>query len=228
MSALIIISGPDVRLPARDWILVLSVAVAGIMAGTMASAAFYLATPLALILVYGGAVKHARAQESGDLYAHLDLPIAVRRAVATAAEQLPAGEARMLLARVVKQAVLFFQAHEKSVGAADDDQRVLTDVGELVESACAIAVQLSLLDAATGSDRLMDAESRRVRGRFVESLSSAATVIRKLHVSVIQGGTAASDRANEITTDLRGEADARSRAIAELASLLNERRSQRS
>jgi hypothetical protein len=216
-------SGPNVRLPARDWILLLAVAIAGMVAGTLASASLYLATPLALILVYSGAVKRARAHEVRDLYPHPDLPLPVQRAVQEAASQLPPGEARTLLARVVKQAVLLHQAHEKSVGELVDDRGMLADVAELVDSACAIAVQLSLLDAATGSDRLVDAESRRVRERFVESLTSAATVIRNLHVSVIQGGTVASDRATEITSDLRGEADARARAIAELAALLNKR-----
>jgi hypothetical protein len=213
--------GPDVRIPPRDWFLVAAVAITGMIAGTLADGSLYLATPLALLLVYRGAVRHAQALEASDLYAHPDLPNRARRAVEEAAERLPLGEARVLLARVVTQAVLLFQAHETSVGASADDHGMLDDVTELVESACTSAEQLALLQAATGA---ADAESRAARDRFSSSLSSAAAVIRNLHLAVVGGGTVASDRVTEITADLRDEADARSRAMAELASLLEQRR----
>jgi hypothetical protein len=193
-------------------------------AGTIASTAMYFATPLALILVYKGAIRHAQAREAADLYAHPDLPSRARRAVERASEQLPPGEARMLLAGVVTQAVLLYQAQENSVGTTSRDREMLDDAAELVESACASAEQLALLDAATGSWRTADAGSRAARQKFTASLSSAATVIRNLHVAIVSGGTVASDRVAEITTDLRAETDARARAIAELTALLEERR----
>lgn len=212
------------RLPVSDWLLLAAIAIAGTIAGNLADPRLYVATPLALFMVYGSAARHARAREASDLYAHPDLPARAGRAVEKAAEQLPAGEARTLLARVVTQAVLFFQAHQASVGESADDRGMLADVAELVESACASAEQLALLDAATGPARSVDSSARASRERFSESLSSAAGVIRNLHLAVVSGGTVASERVTEITADLRDEADARSRALAELAVLLNQRR----
>src|SRR5688572_23442466 len=123
-----LIYGASSRLPARDWILLGAVAGAGIAGAMLASASLFLATPLALALVYKGAVRQARDSGGSDLYAHPDLQFRARRAVERAAGQLPAGDARTLLARVVTQAVLFFQAHQTSVGAAREDDRMLDDV----------------------------------------------------------------------------------------------------
>lgn len=219
-----LVRGPAVRLPGRDWLLVFAIMVSGMIAGTLANASLYLATPLALVLVYNGAVRHARAREASDLYAHPDLPFRARRAVEQAADSLPLGRARTLLATVVTQAVLFFRAHEASVGATDEDRGVLADVAELVESACASAEQLALLEAATSASKQADAASLASRNRFEESLSSAAAVIKSLHLAFVNHGTIASDRVDELTADLTDEANARSRAMAELASLLEQRR----
>jgi hypothetical protein len=215
------ISNGAVRLPVSDWLLLAAVAIVGTIAGTLADPRLYAATPLALFLVYGSAARHARAREASDLYAHPDLPLRARRAVEQAAEQLPTGDARTLLVRVVTQAVLFFQAHQTSVGELADDNGMLADVTELVESACASAEQLALLDAATEPTGSADSPAR---GKFTESLTSAAGVIRNLHLAIVGGGTVASERLTEISEDLREEADARSSALAELASLLEQRR----
>lgn len=211
----------NVQLPARDWLLLGAMAILGLFAARLVSHALFLGTPLAIYLVYKGAVRHAQGNETVDLYGHPDLPYRARRAVDAAAAQLSNGQARTLLASVVTQAVLLFQAQETLIGAAADNRGMLDDVSELVETACTSAEQLALLDAATQSP---DAASRAARERFTTSLASAATVIRNLHVAVVGGGTVASDRVEEITEDLRGEASARTRAMAELASLLDQRR----
>jgi hypothetical protein len=51
-------------------------------------------------------------------------------------------------------------------------------------------------------------------------VGSAAAVVRNPHLAVVNSGTTASDRVVELTSDLRDEADARRRALTELAALL--------
>jgi hypothetical protein len=202
----------------QDRLLLAAVAAIGVFAGIVVTPALYLATPLALFVVYRGAARQARTNETRDLYAHPDLPARARRAVEQATEVLTAGEARTLLAEVVTQAVLLFQAHTTSAADDSEDRAALDNVAELVESSCTISAQLELLDAATGAKA--DATTATARERFTTSLASAATVIRNLHLTMVKGGTAASDRATELAADLREETDARSQAVAELSAVL--------
>jgi hypothetical protein len=202
-----------------DWLLLAAVAIVGIVAGNVVTPALYLATPLALFVVYRGAVRNAGATETMDLYPHPALPARARRAVEEAAAVLRAGEARTLLTGVVTQAILLFQAHATLATDDSADGEALGNVAELVESSCTISAQLDLLDAATTGAKA-DAATAAARDRFTTSLASAATVIRNLHLTLVKGGTAASDRATELAATLRDDADARSQAVAELSALL--------
>jgi hypothetical protein len=214
--------GPDVRLPAHDWILLLAILVAGMAAGTMTMGILYLLTPIVALLAYHEAVRHARHLAADeDLAAPASLPSRAYRAVDRAAAELPHGEARSLLASVVKQAGLLFEAHALSSDRTAD-RATLGDVAELVEAACVTALELARLDAATGGprSRTSTADERQVRDRFTTSLTEAAHVIRRLHLAKVGGGTVASDRVAELTAELRDDASARARAMAELAQLL--------
>ena len=207
-----------------DRALLYAILATGIGAG-LASSPILLGTTIVMAAIV---IRQARRRTSGAA-ASLEapeLPRRTRRVIDETADAISPGPSRELLASVVAQARQLYQAYGEGVDLRRDDRDMLADVAELVEAACTSALELWRLDAAgtgaTGS--ASHAESlARSRARFVEPLVAATGVIRELHVAAAAGGSTATERVAELTSELRDDARVCTLAMLEIESLLHGR-----
>ena len=213
-------------MPPAAGILVLAVVGSGFTAARLAASPLWIITPIvASVIVFASA---RRRLTPGDLDPG-PLPPPLRRAVNAAAAELPTGEARDLLAAVVRQARAIFAA---------DDQRFTPDaattlrrnVADLVDACCTTALDLARLDAflAPGAPTPpsvtaraeLDARGRAARVLVARRLTDAELALRSLYTAGVERGTPTSDRVAELVTEIQADAAARRTASDELRRLL--------
>jgi hypothetical protein len=211
-------------LPMRTWSLVIAVLVTGSWAAARLGSVLLwgLSTVVALVLVLAA----ERAIRTPALVARADdeletLPPRLRRAVTDALALLGAGDARRLLADLVRRARPLVAAVQR----LPDERRVLDDVADLVDAACAIALQLERLDAflaLPGGAASADARRRceGTRAQLSQRMSDAAAAVDAMHAQLLQEGTPASERITELVAELSSEAAARHAAELEVDELL--------
>jgi hypothetical protein len=218
-------------LPARTWTLIAAVVVSGLAAAYLVApemAVMTVGVAGSLLFLADRAMRRPLLPSSDDADAS-DLPPRLRRAVAGALADLPSGDARRLLADVVRRARPLLA----DVASRPDDRHVERDVVDLVDACCAIALELQRVDsflALPADPRLSDArlaESRtrcgETRALLARRLADAVAAIDALHAQLLREGTPASDRVAELASELQAEASARGAATRELYELLEGR-----
>jgi hypothetical protein len=218
-------------LPARTWTLVGAVLVSGLTAAYLVAPELSVTTAgvaALLLLLADRAMRRPRVAPATDEDTS-DLPPRLRRTVSGALADLPSGDARRLVADVVRRARPLLAA----VANRPDDRHVQRDVVDLVDACCAIAVELHRVDAflALPADphladaRLAESRTRcqETRALLARRLADAVAAIDALHAQLLREGSPASDRVAELASELQAEASARGAATRELYELLEAR-----
>ena len=214
-------------MPPAAALLVVAVLAAGIAAARVAAPVLWILTPIVTALILGAGVKRIQTLHT-DLDAST-LPPALRRAVSNAAEELQPGEARDLLAAVVRQCRAIFATNDERF--THDSANVLrANVADLVAACCTTAMDLARLDAFLASTAHspqpaaarvdLDARARAARSIFARRLADAELALRSLYTTGIERGTPASDRVADLANEIMSEAGARRDASDELRRLL--------
>lgn len=225
--------------PATDLVVVVAVVIAGAIAAHRAMPVLWVVTPLVAGTLLVAAVRAARRQYVGDATPGAPLPPRLERSVAEAFAVLPGGEARELLADVVRRA----RALLDTIREQTDEQRLARDVTDLVDACCEIAREHARLDAvlpalwepalapaaARGAADDADADELRRRGDagrqlLTRRLREAAVVMEEMVVQQgVERGRAAAQRVAELTSELAAEAAARRHAAQEIQRLMEGR-----
>ena len=205
-----------------DAVLFAAIALAGGVAALLVDPFFWFATPVVALALLAVSRRRTVAAPSDESTLN-EFPAPLRRLLTGAFAQLPEGEARRLLTAVVRPARALFAARESDFSTRDD-AALRTDVAELLEGACDLALDLARLDDAVPATGAADAEIaerfRSARALFAKHLADAALALSGLFASGVEHGTPASDRVAEVVTALREEATVRSAASQELRALL--------
>ena len=214
-------------MPPAAAFLAVAVMTAGIAAARVAAPVLWIFTPIVTALILGAGVKRKRTPET-DLDAST-LPPPLRRAVNSAAAELLPGEARQLLAAVVRQSRTILSADDEHF-TRDSDNVLRANVADLVAACCTTAVDLARLDAFLGSSAQsaqsigaraeLDARARAARSIFARRLADAELALRSLYTTGIERGTPATDRVAELANEIMSEAGARHAANDDLHRLL--------
>jgi len=214
-------------MPPAAAFLTVAVMSAGIAAARTAAPVLWIFTPIVTALIIGAGVKRIRSLAT-DLDASM-LPPPLRRAVDSAAAELLPGEARQLLAAVVRQSRAVLSAADERF-TRDADNALRGNVADLVAACCTTAVDLARLDAFLGSGAQspqsigaraeLDARARAARSIFARRLADAELALRSLYTTGIERGTPATDRVAELANEIMSEAGARRAASDELHRLL--------
>jgi hypothetical protein len=225
--------------PAADLLLVTAVIIAGATAAYLAMPALWIVTPLVAGTLFTAAVRAARRSGAGDTIPVTPLPPRLERSVAEAFAILPAGEARDLLADVVRRA----RALLDTIGGQMDERRLTRDIADLVEACCEIAREHARLDAvlpavwepalapAAARGTADDAGGDELRRRgdagrelLTRRLREAAAVMEDMALEQgVERGEKAAQRVAELTSELAAEAAARRHAAKEIQRLLEGR-----
>jgi hypothetical protein len=211
------------RIAQADGVILLSVLGAG-------SAAAYLSDPMIwpITAIVAGALWIAIRRPNASAVAqpglNLDsLPVEISSVVRATMAQLPNGGARNLLRDLLIPARLLLAPHESAFDSTRQAE-MRAHVVELVEDACAIAIDLGRVETLSASTAPADVEIGRryqtARELFAKRLRDAASALSVLYASGVDQGTPASDRVAEIVMELRSEVSARSAARRELDELL--------
>jgi predicted Ser/Thr protein kinase len=216
-------------LPPGFQLMVATVTVGGIAAGSVADPWLAVAAvPFALLLVGGGMLSLRRPV----LAAHRQpsaLSEATRARVAEAFATLPAGAARSLLADVIRRG----QTVQRALVLRQDSSGISVTVDDLIAVACASARDLAALDESLAqfdreTPRTADAgswldslaECERARDGAVQRLLDAVTVLGQLDAQSIRGTDDASARLGELVAEIASEVKVRSAARDEMEALL--------
>lgn len=173
--------------PARFYLLVGAVAAVGLAAGMASEPLFTWTSPLVSGLLLLGAQVRLRQPVIGTTPRKPAFPVDIERTVVETFAQLPVGDARDLLARLVRTAESVHRALASGIAGARPE-----DVEELVVHACQAARDLSDLDVALraleGHPRPRD--TRRLRNGMVEQFWRAIGVLHRLRVETVDASPA--------------------------------------
>ena len=189
-------------------VLMVSVVVVGAAAAIRVSPRLWIATPIVAALVYSG-WRRSAAASSAELYAVF--PDALREKVESTLAQLPRGEARQLLSRILAAAVHVFEQPDETFDAVEN-RTVRRNAEELVDACLTASVELARLDAVS--------PRHSARALFVAKLRDAANALGALYESGVRGGTPASHRVSELAAEINADAVARTEAKEDLGRLL--------
>ncbi|HTE46923.1 MAG TPA: hypothetical protein VK636_16870 [Gemmatimonadaceae bacterium] len=215
-----------------DNAMIYAILAAGTAAAFFVDPMFWLATPVFGVILFKASKRAAPAPPlelpEGETS---EMPMRVELAILDAVSRLPLGDARRLLADVVRQARPLFGTTSSNFDAARDEE-TRTEAADLVLACCDTALELAKLDtvliqgAKTGGSDLKSRDPKLfarysdARTLFATRLSDAAGALGALYASGVERGTPASDRIGELVTDLTADAAARSEAKRELDQLL--------
>jgi hypothetical protein len=220
--------------PARTKLLIFTVVAAGIAAGARGSPALGLLAPvvaMSLAIAAERAILRPRlgpAVAAGEAKVGAgELPERTRRQVVDTLAALPPGEARDLLATVVRRA----RSLVGSLGAQPDDPRVARDVLDLVSACCQIALEYERIDAtlrtpggvvpsAGDEGASLRERARAARELLAKRLRDAAGAVGELYAQQVERGGTAAERVAELASELTAEASARRYAAGEIDRLL--------
>ena len=193
-------------IPRHVVLLVLAILAAGFAAASKSSSLLWLTAPAVAGMMLA---ESRRAMRVGADYAAF--PDRMRRHVETTMAQLPAGEARALLSRIVAHARPAFERPDATFDARENES-TRADVAELVDACCTTAMELARLDVLSPRST--------ARALFVSKLDEAASALEALYDADVRQGTPASDRVGELAAEIKADAQARSRAKEDLRGLL--------
>ena len=210
--------------PAADGFLFMAILLSGAAAAYVAMPTLWIVTPVVAALVYFSARRAASVQVSAALSG--ELPPHVQHAIDVAIDRLPLGEARRLLANVVRQARPLF-AERTSSFDPEKERETRASVVDLVHAACETALELWRLDGAAPRAAAGDAavsgdlsvRYQRARAEIVSRLRDAAATLSELYAADVEHGTPASDRVAQLAAELREDALSRSAAKSEIDAL---------
>jgi serine/threonine protein kinase len=217
-------------LPGGLWVLVASVLAAGWVAGTSTLPALLWTSPVVGLLLLIGALQSARTPLLAPRARRAPLPAEAESVVLQTLAELPAGTARSLLADAVRTGSALFASLERT----GDDRQIIPALTELLQAACAAAVDLADLDQNLGRferqrERLagssagwLDALARceRTRDALVQRLLEAMTVVGRLQSQRVELASETDPSLAELTRELVSESKAQSAAAEEIERLL--------
>jgi hypothetical protein len=221
-----------------DSLLIVAVVIAGIAAAQLAMPALWVVTPMVAAALLVAAVSAAHRTPPTGKTPVVPLPPRLERSVAEAFAVLPAGEARELLADIVRRAGALLDAAGQT-----GERRLARDVTDLVDACCEIAREHARLDAvlpalwepalapaaARGAADDAGADELRRRGDagrllLTRRLREAAAVMEEMVVQQgVERSGAAAQRVAELTSELAAEAAARRHAAQEIHRLMEGR-----
>ncbi len=215
----------QMRISKHDRLLLAAILASGAAAAALAMPVLWAVTPLVALLVFWSARRAAPADVIHET--PTELPPRLEQLLDDAIVQLPRGDARQLLANIVRAARPLF-AERQSAFDADAERETRAHVTDLVTASCETALELHRLDGAApngapvGVDAAsgLDVRYQRARAELVTRLRDAATALSELYASGLEHGTPASDRAAELADTLRADAIARGSALREMDALL--------
>jgi hypothetical protein len=224
------VTSPSTRLPQADVVLICAILGAGAAAAVWVAPVLWLTAVVVAVLTF----RASRRANTRPTVAQLPLsefPPAIDAAIQDAIARLPAGDARHLLAEVVREARPLFGATATAFDASSENE-ARREAGELVLAACDTALELARLDAvldaraAPGGSAMNADESllnrlSAARDLFATRLADAAVALGTLYAAGVERGTPASDRVAELAAELRIDASAKLAAKGELDELLN-------
>lgn len=213
---------PPIETPVIDGILMVAILGSGAVASYFAMPILWVITPvMAGFVRYAARTALSPAPEVEEEVVASEFPPDVQRLVDATTHQLHPGEARQLLAHVVRQARPLFAERESAFDARTEaDTRF--EISELVGAACETALELARLDAAAPGERgehALVARYDRARDILVKQLRDAATASSEMYASNVEHGTPASDRVGELAGEVRADARARQAALGEISEL---------
>ena len=217
-------------LPGGLWVLLVSVLVAGWVAGTATLPALLWTSPVVGLLLLLGAIQSGRTPLIAPRGRRAPLPAEAEAVVLQTLAELPGGTARRLLADVVRTGSALFASLERT----GDDRQIIPALIELLQAACAAAVDLADLDENLGRferqrDRLagssagwLDALARceRTRDALVQRLLEAMTVVGRLQSQRVELASETDPSLADLTRELVSESKAQSAAAEEIERLL--------
>jgi hypothetical protein len=224
------IATSSMRLSQADVVLICAILGAGAAAAIRVAPVLWLTAVVVAVLTFRASTR-ASAQTAVEPLPLSEFPPTIDEAVQDAVARLPGGDARHLLASVVREArPLFGRTATPFDASSDNDAR--REAGELVLASCDTALELARLDAlleartAPGGSPMRGDESllnrlSAARDLFATRLADAAVALTTLYAAGVEQGTPASDRVAELVVELRADAGARVAAKRELDELLN-------
>lgn len=213
---------------------IMAIVLAGAAAGTIVSPVFYVTTFLlaGALLRAQTASKPALVRETPDA---VDiLPPALQASVTAALQELPAGEARGQLLRLIADAHPLYASPSTRFDEREE-RETRNNVDELIDACCASALELSAIDsvvsanparlprgAGTSSTPSGEVNARLASARqlMVKRLSEARTAVRTLYAADVEQGTSASERVVSLAAEIKADASARRGAITDVDGLL--------
>ena len=213
-----------------DSIMILAMLSTGIMAGLVAHSELLLFTPVMAGLVFVASKQAMGEGGERDVPPMAEFPPEVAAAVERAIGRLPAGDARRLLADVIREARPLFAERSSAFDAAKDSE-VRARAGELIIASCDTALELSQLDDMLDVHTAPDGEEApsdmglltrlsSARELFANRLRAASFSLSNVYAAGVEHGTPASDRIAELVADLRADAGAQIATKRELNDLL--------
>ena len=213
-----------------DSIMIWAMLGTGVMASIVSRHELLLITPVMAGLIFVASKQAGQRLHDLDLPETVEFPSEIAAAVERAIERLPAGDARQLLADVVREARPLF-AMKSSAFDISKDNEARTQAGELLVASCDTALELAQLDdmldvhtAPAGGDTPADVSLLNrlssARDLFANRLRDAAMALAALYASGVENGTPASNRVAELVADLRADAGSRVEAKRELDELM--------
>lgn len=213
-----------------DSIMVLAMLSTGLTAGFVAQSQLLLFTPIMAGLVFVASKQAFQHRDDRDTPLMSDFPPEIAAAVERAMERLPAGDARRLLADVVREARPLFVVRSTAFDASKDNE-ARAQAGELIVASCDTAIELSQLDdmldvhtAPDGVDLPSDPNLlmrlSSARDLFANRLRAASLALGDVYSAGMENGSPSSDRVAELVADLKADAGARTAAKRELNELL--------
>jgi hypothetical protein len=224
-------NGAKLTIAPIDSIMILAMLSTGLTAGFVAQSQLLLFTPIMAGLVFVASKQAFQEREDRDLPATSDFPSEIATAVERAMERLPAGDARRLLADVVREARPLFVVRSTAFDVSKDNE-ARARAGELIVASCDTAIELSQLDdmldvhtapdgAELSADMSLLNKLSSARDLFANRLRAASLALGGVYAAGVENGSPASDRVAELVADLKADAGARTAAKRELNELLN-------
>lgn len=221
-----------VQVGAAVLVTLFAVMLTGLVATAVVSPVF-LILALAVVAMIVRATHRAKTAPPPPIEGLSNLPPALQATVTRTLEQLSAGEAQELLLALVAQAGALHAASQRFDEREERETR--RDVDDLVEACCDSTVELDRLDRvvattpsrarrAPGSAPTPSGEVNQrlaaAREAIVHRLGDATTALRSLYVADLEQGSVASERVAILAAEIKADASARRRAIADVDSLL--------
>ncbi len=169
-------------LPTSFALLVTTIAVIGTWAGVVAEPMLRWTSPLVAILLLLTSQLHLRQPAIGVSTRRRVLPTRTERLMVETFAQLPDGDARKLLARIVRASESAYRTLHAS-GAIS----LAHDVDSLLQHACRAAADLAELDIglAVLGDEPGTERSAQMRTKLVERLHRGVHVLYRLHTETV-------------------------------------------